>query len=37
MQDFHFCMLVAYNHPHSRSEIVKVLLCELHRYLTMIV
>ncbi|XP_073386370.1 protein DWD HYPERSENSITIVE TO UV-B 1 isoform X2 [Physcomitrium patens] len=23
-KDFHFCMLVAYNHPHSRSEIVKV-------------
>ncbi|CAK9221742.1 unnamed protein product [Sphagnum troendelagicum] len=23
-KDFHFCVLVAYNHPHSKSEIVKV-------------
>ena len=25
MQDFHFCMLVAYNNSNSRSEIIKVL------------
>ena len=37
MQDFHFCMLVAYNYPHSRSEIVKVLLYGLCQYLIMII